>query len=183
MNRLKTLIVHPKDESTDFLEEIYRDQNFDVLKNPETPKEVLSPLIRQYDRIIMLGHGVGDGLLSGWQLLVDDTHSEALRNKEIVGIWCFANEFMFNNALSGFATGMFISEKEEADLFGICASESEIDHSNRLFAKAVKTNLQLPVSQMKLGVLKTYGSLNNPIVRFNVEQMTYFTGDAKEYER
>ena len=53
---MKTLVIHPKDLTTDFLCEIYANTDYTVIsRHPGNSK--LKELIKSHDRIVMLGHG------------------------------------------------------------------------------------------------------------------------------
>ena len=59
-----TLVIHPKDASTDFLARIYKDKDWDIIKSwPKDPAS-LKRFMDCYDRIIMMGHGTPSGLLN-----------------------------------------------------------------------------------------------------------------------
>lgn len=49
---MKTLVIHPKDTTTDFLCEIYKEQNWKVI-NYEISRVQLKKEIKQHDRITM----------------------------------------------------------------------------------------------------------------------------------
>lgn len=54
---MKTLVIHPKDSSTDFLCPIYKDfKNKEVIRGGISKKDLL-PIVHEHERIIMLGHG------------------------------------------------------------------------------------------------------------------------------
>ena len=67
-----TLIIHPKDESTSFLKQIYTNKNVSVVTG-EVTKTTLQNMILGYDRIIMMGHGSSDGLLAVDQFDTDSS--------------------------------------------------------------------------------------------------------------
>ena len=141
----KILVVHPYDPTTQFMREIYRGldcrlvSDFTVYNGKE--KKELKKLIRQYDTIIMLGHGSDKGLYDRLQAryVIDDSFADILRTKKIIGIWCHANIYFLNNALEGFHSGMFISELDEAGVYGVDAGEDchSLTESNELFAKVM----------------------------------------------
>jgi hypothetical protein len=60
---MKTLVIHPKDKTTDFLKPIYHGKGYTVVTGGCT-KEDVTELIDQHDHIIMLGHGTPQGLLA-----------------------------------------------------------------------------------------------------------------------
>ena len=61
---MKTLIIHPKDKTTVFLEPIYEKiDNKTVIQKNSSFEEIIN-LIETHDRIMMMGHGSPDGLFS-----------------------------------------------------------------------------------------------------------------------
>lgn len=61
---MKTLIIHPQDETTDFLRPIYQKSFNKTVVTGGIPKRELDQLIKRYQRIIMMGHGSPSGLFS-----------------------------------------------------------------------------------------------------------------------
>ena len=59
----KTLVIHPKDKSTDFLKVIYAGRD-DFTVITEGTKEEVNTAIKEHDHIIMMGHGTPQGLFS-----------------------------------------------------------------------------------------------------------------------
>lgn len=59
---MKTLVIHPKDQTTDFLSVIYDDKDWTII-NTNVSKSYLKTQIKSHDRIVMLGHGTDKGLL------------------------------------------------------------------------------------------------------------------------
>ena len=138
----KTLIIHPKDDSTDFLKEIYKDLPNTILIDFSLSKKDLKTLINMCHRIIMLGHGSSNGLFDSLQksYLIDSDLAEWLKNKECIGIWCYASEFAKKYNIPGFWSGMYISEISEiyyvSEIRNACACisvsliQSDIENSN-----------------------------------------------------
>ena len=61
---MKTLIIHPKDNTTSFLDIVYQPiENKTVITGGIT-KEELHELIKSHDRVMMMGHGSPFGLFS-----------------------------------------------------------------------------------------------------------------------
>jgi len=58
---MQTLVIHPKDASTDLLKPIYENLICSVITGNSTKTEVYE-LVSLLDRIIMLGHGSPSGL-------------------------------------------------------------------------------------------------------------------------
>lgn len=138
--KMKTLVIHPKDSSTDFLCDIYSDKGWDVITSGLT-KKLLKEQIKSHDRIIMLGHGTHDGLFGEGKFVIDSTYVYLLRDKDCVCIWCNADMFVEKYGLKGFYTGMIISEMEEAYMFGVNITQKELLESNNLFSKAIKESI------------------------------------------
>lgn len=225
---MKTLVIHPKDKSTDFLKPIYHGRNWTVITGGT--KQEVRDAIDEHDHIIMLGHGTPQGLLAVGQFkkkpykkpeikklgkapllaqggdripgedddldfdyfddrkvdsgynytstftsyttgyVVDDTNADQLRKKKVTAIWCNADQYMEWNDLSGFYTGMFISERAEAVMIGTeSAEEWMVEESNYEFARLMREMILMPnndtLSQMKL----KYGVLakRNSVAKYN----------------
>ena len=61
---MKTLVIHPNDPTTTFLKEVYADlRNKTVITGGATTDQLLD-LLCCHDRIMMMGHGSPQGLLS-----------------------------------------------------------------------------------------------------------------------
>jgi len=132
---MKTLVIHPEDFTTDFLERIYDFIECTVVGNWMTTEDEIAELIPEYDRIICLGHGCHEGLLDGsGDLIVNGSHADLLRDKELICIWCNADQFMLVHNLKGFYSGMFISEVAEANVYAIPCTQGDITKSNKKFA-------------------------------------------------
>ena len=198
MKNIKTLVIHPKDKTTDFLKPIYNKRNFTVL-NTDFEFDKVTELIKNHDKIIMLGHGTPFGLLAkdqfanlgnNWmtaRYAIDNRHAEYLKNKECIFIWCFADRFVKKHGLKGLATGMIISEEIEARYVGIDHTPEQIADSNKLFAKSIRKAMsgmesQLPADKnddLKKLILKNYSSSPEyPVLNFNRENIFYIN----EYE-
>jgi hypothetical protein len=163
---MKTLVIHPEDRSTDFLTPIYAGKGFDVLK---ASREDLRHTIPDYDRVIMLGHGSPNGLFSLGKfpgaMAIDPEHRLALSNKDNVYIWCNASTFVVRMGLTGYTSGMFISEVSEALWFGIRATQAQINRSNDLFAEVLGECLDLPDRMARVRAL--YNDPNCQVINYN----------------
>jgi len=146
---MKTLVIHPKDETTDFLCNIYADKDWKVM-NSKLTKAALTKQIAAHDRIVMLGHGSEMGLLQFRQLVIDKTFFPLLKEKSCVCIWCHADEFVNEHGLKAFYTGMFISELLEAFENDIDSNWDGIRHSNALFAEAVNVSIDMGNTREKI---------------------------------
>jgi len=138
---MTTLIIHPDDRSTDFLRPIYRDLKHKTVITGPITRDGLHALIKAHDRIIGLGHGSPSGLFGissdglGYYIL-GASEVEVLRGKELVSIWCHANQFMERHKLNGLYSGMFISEVSEARYYGLNeVTQADVNESNEAFAR------------------------------------------------
>ena len=63
---MKTLVIHPKDRTTEVLSKIYENHKEDwtIVTDYNISESKLKKLIKKHDRIIMLGHGTPMGLLN-----------------------------------------------------------------------------------------------------------------------
>lgn len=176
---MKVLVIHPEDQSTDFLDVIYKDHSdWTVIRSGigyDLSKKKLKTLISEHDVIMMLGHGTELGLInSDFRAVIDSSYVYLLREKLTVGIWCNADQFYKKYNLTGFGTGMIISEYIEANMFCINADYSEIDESNRAFAKAVGDNLDLTnIQKSVINTRKDYAIINE-VTQFNNENIYSF---------
>lgn len=159
-----TLVIHPKDATTDFLNLIYRGRGWKVIAEEISPEKLLNE-ISIHERIVMLGHGAECGLI-GWNyFVINSSFVEVLKNKECVYIWCHADKFVQTHKLKGFYTGMIISERSEAVLYQVDATDKEIEQSNSMFASGVKNFIFKP--NMTLELKSSYKNKWNAVVKFN----------------
>ena len=176
---MKVLVIHPEDQSTDFLDVIYKDHtDWTVIRTGigyGLTKKKLKSLILDHDVIMMLGHGTEQGLMcSDFSAVIDSSYVYLLREKLTVGIWCNADQFYKKYELTGLGTGMIISEYMEANLFCVNANYSEIDKSNHAFAKAIRDNLNLTdIPQSVIDAKNDYVVINE-VTQFNNENIYSF---------
>ena len=178
---MKNLIVHPEDPTTTFLSPIYANLKNKTVVRGGVSKSELRELIESHDRVLMLGHGSPWGLLNAGQFpdagsyIIDDSMALTLKNKfNTVFIWCHADQFVQRHGLSGFYSGMFISEISEADYYGFDDVDwNMIDQSNDRFASVVSKYLNEPMEILYQKLLIEYGSVArfNPIARFNLTRL------------
>lgn len=179
---MKTLVIHPYDQSTDFLIPIYMDlggfPDFEkptVIRGGMTREDVDQEIIK-HDRIIMLGHGAPGGLFSVGQFpgsngyIVSHGTADILKDKECVFIWCNADKFVEANNLKGLYSGMFISETSEAAYCGLPGTPQDIvDESNDFFAKEFGRVSAASLNEAYEYVKDVYGILaeDNPVAKYN----------------
>ena len=61
---MSTLVIHPEDSSTWFLNRVYEDIEDLTLVTGNVSKDEVKSMIRDHDRIMMMGHGSPRGLFS-----------------------------------------------------------------------------------------------------------------------
>jgi len=171
---MKTLVIHPKDISTDFLSIIYQNKDYTILNDGRISKKQLKLEIKKHDRIIMLGHGDENGLidLNIGRYIINSTLIYLLKEKDIVAIWCNADKFVEKYKLKGFYSGMFISEIEETYNYISNASSISIDEieiSNKLFAKTV--NKFIEDDDILEKVKQEYMDVSSCIINFNNDKL------------
>jgi len=167
----KTLVIHKADPSTDFLKVIYEGLGYPVIAGNVTQQQLLEA-IRAHDRIFMLGHGSPGGLFAAGFLIGDEFGPVLAQKRDGVYIWCNADAYAVRNKLSGLVSGMFISEVGEAAMFGIRATQEEVNQSNYAFSRAVRKALDTgaPPSTVR----ECYVHATCKITKFNNERLYVF---------
>ena len=178
---MKTLVIHPKDPSTEFLSPIYANLNDKTVITDGITKSEMRVLIEIHSRIIMLGHGFQYGLINPGQFpgaglfIVDNSMAPVLRKKSSgIFIWCHADQFVRTHSLSGLCSGMFISEIGEANLYGYeDIDRGLIKQSNERFAAIMSEWISKPLDLLFNGLLVEYSIIarTNPIAKFNLERL------------
>ena len=174
---MKTLIVHPKDGTTSFLDIVYQPiENKTVITGGIT-KEELHELIKSHDRVMMMGHGSPFGLFSIGQFkkcggyIIDHTIVPLLESRDnSVFIWCNADRFVNEYELKGFYSGMFISEVGEAIYCGLPGTPQEVvDESNFGFCNIISKYIGEDTNTIHENVKREYGLIaeNNSVAYYN----------------
>lgn len=128
---------------------------------------------------MLLGHGTPQGLLNISQtgFAVGSEHVEWLRNRPVIGIFCYASDFADRYGLHGFFTSMFISNMEEALTLQRHkdATDELVSLQQKLFCDRVHALLAdgTPLEQWP-EALQSQADFNIPFVRFNYEALTYY---------
>lgn len=184
MKNQKTLVIHPKDRSTTFLNIIYKGMHNKTVITEGVSKDYLREIIPQYDRVMIMGHGCPDGLFSigkfgNCGLVIDRSFVDVLKdNPNNVYIWCNADQFINRYQLKGVFSGMFISEVGEAYYCGLPGTDQDdVDESNFGFCKLVKKYRTLPSLVIHRRVKNHYGKLaeENQVAYYNNKRL-YFNG-------
>ena len=173
----KTLIVHPKDSSTSFLNIVYESIPDKTVVTGGMSKRELCKLIEEHDRVMMMGHGSPMGLFSVGNFsnsngfIIDYSVVPLLREKEdSVFIWCNADRFVNKYDLKGFYSGMFISEVDEATYCGVFGINQElVDESNYGFCNIITKYINEGKTIIHENVVKEYGIIaeTNPVAYYN----------------
>lgn len=182
-----TLIIHPKDSSTDFLQPIYANiPNKKVITGGLTYEQVKAE-VQNHDEVIMCGHGYVGGLfaisnfpgLYHTSYIVDHSMASILKTKKkIVTIWCYARSYIqTNNLHNSFHSGMFISELGEVWCSGHKnITQSMIDDSNSCFSEELGSLIALDPQQIYASMQHgRYAKLaqSNLIAAYNFERLHY----------
>jgi hypothetical protein len=170
-NVMKTLVIHPNDPTTKFLDKIYKGRGWTIIDFDVSDKELREQIIN-HDRIVMLGHGTGGGLMGYHKMVINSTFVDVLREKECVCIWCNADLFVQKYGLKGFYTGMIISEMTEANFFNVKCSPEELVYSNTLFAVTMKHAIMSP-DMLDDAKMMYESKVNNSIIDYNKKNMYY----------
>lgn len=172
---MKTLVLHPKDRTTDFLDIIYKGKGYTVITDWRITKSELMKAIKKHDRIMMMGHGCPWGLLGYTKIFMSPDFIELLRTKDCVCIWCNADKYVEREGIRGFYTGMFISEVSEAGYYRIDADQETVTYSNMLFVNLMRDMVE---SQNVLNEIKSSYIGDCPVIRFNNDRLYYKTDNS-----
>lgn len=182
---MKTLIIHPSDPSTFFLDIVYESiPNKTVITGGLTKDEVRK-LIEEHDRVMMMGHGSPGGLFSVGQFnesgsryggyIIDQSMVPVLKEKNnSVFIWCNADKFVDGFSLKGFYSGMFISEVGEATYCGLPGIPQDIvDESNYGFVNIIGKHINEDTEVIYDNVRNEYGLIanDNPVALYNHKRL------------
>ena len=131
--------------------------------------------------LIAIGHGNAYGLSNlTWDgYIICGANADLLRGRErVVCVWCWAADFARRNNLNGFYTSMFISNPEEAVMFGKDRRPVEVfDRQNMWLCDEVKSmwNERTPMNEW-VGRLRSRCDNSLDFVRYNYEGVTYLNG-------
>jgi len=182
---MKTLVIHPVDPSTTFLDIVYKNIPKDELTLIQSgTKQQVRELIESHDRVMMMGHGSPNGLFAVGQFkdvnsfsgyVIDQSTVELLEQKDnSVFIWCNADRFVDHYNLKGFYSGMFISEVGEATYCGLPGMDQEtVDESNYGFVNIISKYINEDKHTIYDNVLYEYNAIaiNNPVALYNYNRL------------
>ena len=173
---MKTLIIHPHDESTHFLKPIYESIPNKTVITGGWGIVGVRTLISMHDRIIMMGHGSPKGLFGinfNRSYVIDEDTVDSLQYKKCIFIWCHADQFVKQNGLKGLYSGMFVSEVTEALIYKLKGDKQLVTESNNTFAFMLGSVINQPLPEIYKQVKKDYGWLaeRNEIAKYNHERL------------
>ena len=131
--------------------------------------DTVAELIKDHKRIIALGHGCGSGLFGSFGMMINSSLVSLLMDKELVFIWCNADLFMKEHQLHGFYSGMFISEVQEAMIYGFNIDQKTVTRSNNLFANIL--GRYIDSDDVLENVKAEYFIENDPVITFNRDRL------------
>lgn len=173
----QTLIIHPSDRSTDFLRPIYQSLDKYTVITEGTKKEV-NKLIKEHNRIIMMGHGSSSGLFSVNKFdsifVIDYNTVPLFEDRECIFIWCNADKFVNAYDLKGLYSGMFISEVSEAYAMGLHnVPQFIVDESNNSFAHHLGQEIKGTLKNAYNNVISKYNVLaeHNVVAQYNIQRL------------
>jgi hypothetical protein len=174
---MKTLIIHPEDDSTTFLDIVYKSIPDKTVITGGVSKSDVMKLIEEHDRVMMMGHGSPGGLFSCGQFgtsggyIIDQSSIPYLRTKsDNVFIWCNADKFVETYKLQGFYSGMFISEVGEAYYCGLPGTkQDQVDESNYGFVNIIAKYINEDKNSIHKKVTEEYGLIaeDNAVALYN----------------
>ena len=178
---MSTLIIHPEDPSTSFLDIVYSGITDKTLITGGVNRDQLADLIDSHDRIMMMGHGSPWGLFSVGKFknagayIIDNSLVWLLNQKKNnVYIWCNADQFVKRHDLRGFYSGMFISEVGEAYYCGLPGTTQDIvDESNFGFCHILSEYINEDKNVIYDNVRMEYGLIakDNPVALYNHKRL------------
>ena len=180
-HKMKTLIIHPKDESTHFLDIVYNPIPNKTIITGGVSQNKLIKLIEEHDRVMMCGHGSPHGLFSVGQFpdnkgyVIGSNMVETLSKKDnSIFIWCNADQFVNYHKLKGFYSGMFVSEVGEAYYCGLPGTEQDsVDESNYGFVNMLSECINETQEVMYDTIKTNYGKIaeKNPVALYNHKRL------------
>lgn len=180
------LVIHPHDQTTAFLSALYKGEEYLTVITNNISRKELNHLLHhtpRNERIMLLGHGCSKGLY--WReddtrpdfdsIVVGHPHAFQLRShSNIVAVFCHADVFAEAEGLHGLFTGMFISEKSEAEEYGIVTTEAELACENQKFVTRLRTLLDEGVPLHAIpNMLQAQDDTHSPLTEFNYSRVRY----------
>lgn len=174
------LVIHViSTEDTKMFKCLYTGIDAKVLVNP-TKKDAKRAIIEEKDCVMFIGHGTEYGLLNERLngFLVGPDMVQFLRDKTVIGIWCYAGNFAQKYDLKGFFTSNFISNIDELIDCGFSRfneDEDTISVENFLFSCRINEYLRekVPLCEWIDKLQDSVKDEKQPFVKYNYEAL-YF---------
>lgn len=176
LNKSDTLVIHKTDSSTTMLRQIYEGKGWDVLNDTYIDTDEMHELIKNHDKILMLGHGHSGGLIGG---NINPEEAPLLEDKKLFVIWCNADAYFkryLPNKHGFFCTKNAPSDAGECRGAG-CGNISEelmlenITYWCKLCGDVVEDclegNVEASVDYIRKNYLEKYG--NHPVTIYNAD--------------
>ncbi len=162
---------------------LFKDIEGIYLYNP-TREELEKVLAENPTETFMcLGHGSPRGLFSADMhgFLLDRDNVHLLKDRDVIGIWCYASDFARLNNLRGFFTYMFISNAQEVfcHRFGTQTNEF-VYEQNQHFASKVNELIrnETPMEDWVEILYESADRIDVDFVNFNYSNLAYFDGES-----
>ena len=171
------LVVHPTDITTSVLSNLYNGIESKVIDQRMSKRDIEHLLHHcpQRERIMLLGHGSDKGLFSRTddmipefdRIIVGHSHAYHLRRHG-------ANIIARKEGLHGLFSGMIISDKTEAEEYGIITLQHHIDEANEvMFAKLRRLlDEEIPLHEIPER-MKALNDRPSWLTNFNYENFYY----------
>ena len=176
------LVIHPSDQTTDFLRPLYEGrEDVQLVTGKESRKEFGSILFHLHpgEKVMLLGHGSPAGLFrleedGEYHLYVGHPMVYALRKHPVIGIWCHADLFARKEHLHGLFSGMIVSEMKEAQEYGISCSQEDLDRENANLAERLRALFDHVVPFQEIpSRLAEMDTARTQLTRFNYNNFYY----------
>lgn len=152
--------------------------NVTLLYN-KSREEIEDVLSTNDDKLVMcLGHGSRWGLFSlDWHgNVIDHRNAHLLKDRFVIGIWCYAAEFADIVGLHGYFTSMFISNVGEALSHGFPNNtEEDIFNEIDFFCDQIRNFIENGTEMSCwVNILQEVCHREKDFVKFNYEAMAFF---------
>ena len=174
------LVIHViSTEDTKMFKCLYTGIDAKVLVNP-SKKDAKRAIIEEKNCVMLIGHGTEYGLLNERLngFLVGPDMVQFLRDKTVIGIWCYAGNFAQKYDLRGFFTSNFISNIDELIDCGFSRfneDEDTISVENFLFSCRLNEYLreEIPLCEWVDKLQDSVKDEKHSFVKYNYEAL-YF---------
>lgn len=175
------IIIHidTQDDTFDF-SHIYAGFRGIYLYNPTRNAIDLALSEHYMDTVLLIGHGSRDGLfgVEEGSMAIDKDNVALLRDRTVIGVWCYAAEFADIYNLTGFFTSMYISNMQEALMFRMdedLDSDLIIHNENVRFSSFLNNliNERVPLCEWPQRLWDMHNDYERlfPFIRFNHEAL------------